>query len=134
MYNKLKKGFVVIIICFFLLVTIPTVNSEWIRFPKSEGPYNVIVGGSPQSVEGMTYFTQNNPFWNLEFNETIGFSFLLPMIFINGEFLSLTPYCSVIRFYGFKGYCPGGLPFRTIFYGRIRIIGQCEELLIIDDS
>ena len=134
MKHKLKKGLVVGVICLLMLVTIPMVNGEWVRFPKSEGPYNVFVGGSPQSVEGTTYFSQKHPFWFLDYNETIGFSFLFPVIFINGEFLRVTPYCSLIRFYGFKGYCPGGFPFRTMLYGRMRIIGQCEELLVIDES
>ena len=45
MKHKLRKSLAVGIICLLMLVSIPMVSGEDIRYSREEGPYNIFIGG-----------------------------------------------------------------------------------------
>ncbi|UCF12707.1 MAG: hypothetical protein JSW06_00215 [Thermoplasmatales archaeon] len=147
MIYKYRKGLVVGVVCFLMLVTVPMVSGEWIRYPKEEGPYTVLIMGNCSGMSGgQSTIFRLIPVWFLFYPRHIGYDFDNDSVFfVNGEKQDIL-YPAQIDLSGFKGYGPtiymGILKYEfAAFIGfltgfmpspRARVVGLCAELLVID--
>ena len=135
MKNKfLKKTLIVTVIFSLVMVSIPMVSGDWHMYPKEDGPYTIFASGKIGSVTMSDAFrNQTLPFWDLEDDEIIGFIlYRIPFIFVNGKLQIIKPPFKVIIF-GFKGYCPTySMLDNRKFVGRANIIGEAEQLWVVE--
>ena len=132
-----RKGLVIGIICLFMMVYIPSVNSGPIEYPEEDGPYTVFIGGNAISCgwsENFDFSSHILPIWYL--NKSLGFSYTfgkLSIFNVNGS-LQKIKYPALIWLNGFKGYAtPWWLwGFKWPFF-RCRIIGKCDRIFVHDD-
>ncbi len=143
----MKKCLAVGVICLLMLVTVPMVSGEWIRYPKEEGPYTVLIMGNCSGMSGGTStIFRINPFWFLFWPRSIGYGFDNDSVFfVNGEKQDIL-YPADIDLGGFKGYgqtaymmilkhnVAAFMGFLTGFMPspRARVIGLCADILVID--
>ena len=128
----LKKSIVVGIFCVLMLVSIPIVSGVQYLYPKEEGPYTILITGTPGSIGYEENLPKILPFLDLEYPEKIVISFfMLPMFFVNGE-LQPVDFPAQIRLYGFRGFCPplSVIMFKHLVFGRIRIFGVSDEMIV----
>ena len=147
MKHKLKKGLAVGVICLLMLVTVPMVSGEWIRYPKEEGPYTVLIMGNSSGMSGgISTIFRLIPFWFLFYPRHIGYDFdENSVFFVNGEKQDIL-YPADIDLGGFKGYgqtaymmilkhnAAAFMGFLTGFMPnpRARVSGLCADILVID--
>ncbi len=143
----MEKCLVVGVICLLMLVTVPMVSGEWIRYPKEEGPYTVLIMGNSSGMSGgISTIFRLIPFWFLFYPRSIGYGFDNDSVFfVNGEKQDIL-YPADIDLVGFKGY--GQTAYMMILkwevavliasltgflvYPRARVSGRCAEILVID--
>jgi hypothetical protein len=148
------KCLVIGIIILLMLVTIPLVSGELIRYPKEEGPYDVSIFGPCSGISGelYTYYIHFWPFWFLPNILNIGWHFEPGTVFtVNGEVQDIL-YPADIDLDGFQGYGQSVFMFNLkhilelglflifltlgitgfIPYQRARIIGRCDSLSAFD--
>ena len=145
--SMLKKGLAVGVICLLMLVTVPIVSGEWIRYPKEEGPYTVLIMGNSSGMSGgQSTIFRLIPFWFLFWPRHIGYDFDNDSVFfVNGEKQDIL-YPAQIDLGGFKGY--GQTAYMMILKYRVavliasltgfmpspraRVSGLCADILVID--
>jgi hypothetical protein len=149
MKHKLRKGLAVGIICLLMLVSIPMVSGEDIRYPREEGPYTVVIMGNCSGMGGaiITIF-RINPFWFLFYPRSIQYHFFEPSVFlVNGEEQDIL-YPASIDLRGFKGYGQTIYMMMLKFnvakfiylltgfnlYPKARVSGLCAEILVSDSQ
>ncbi len=146
----MKKLLTVGVICLLILVSIPIVSGEDIRYPKEEGPYNVIICGKSTGMGGR-FSTMLFHFWPLWFKfypNGVNWHFQPDSVFfVNGEKQDII-YPAHIWLYGFKGYGQSfhmlllkdkvailiGFLIGSMPTTRARIIGQCAEIQVSDSA
>jgi len=130
-----------------MLVTVPMVSGEWIRYPKEEGPYTVLIMGNSSGMGGgLSTVFRLVPFWFLFYPRSIEWDFDEDSVFfVNGEKQDIL-YPAQIDLGGFKGYgqtaymmilkhnIAAFMGFLTGFMPdpRARVIGLCADILVID--
>lgn len=137
--NLLKKGLIIGVICLFIMISFPVVTSEFIDYPKEEGPYTVFIGGKTYGGSiakpfflNTTIGFQFGPFckynypWGPEYNMLNGSIFL-----VNGK-IQKYEFPAQIGLLGFKGFAPAmnQLSLKILMQGRIRTFGVCEEIYL----
>ena len=150
----IRKGLVIGIIILLMLVSIPIVSGELIRYPKEEGPYDVRIIGPCSGIGGdiLSYYIHFWPFWFLPNIFFIGWHFESGTVFtVNGEVQDIL-YPADIDLDGFQGYGQSVLMFNLkgiLEFGlglillalgltsfipnqRARIFGRCDSLSVFD--
>jgi len=140
------KGLAVGIICLLMLVSIPIISGETIRYPREEGPYNVLIFGKCTGMGGGTYtfWLHFSPLWFLFYPLSVDWHFEEGSSFyVNGELQEIV-YPAQIDLCGFKGYGQSTymswlkwsisvfIFFLTGFQPttRARVIGRWAEILV----
>jgi hypothetical protein len=147
MKHKLRKVLAVVIICLLMLVTVPMVSGELIRYPREEGPYTVLIMGKCSGMGGgQSTIFRLLPVWFLFYPRHIEWDFDEDSVFfVNGEKQDIL-YPAQIDLIGFKGYGPtiymgilkhnaaAFMAFLTGFmpYPRARVIGLCAMIIVED--
>ena len=124
-------------ILLLVLISIPSVNSRTIEYPKEEGPYTVYIGGfvyAFSSNSQIDFYSQISPFWKLNDTQKINYNFNKMSIFYVDSSLQNIKYPASIHLWGFNGFAPTYwmLNFK-LFYPRFRVFGQCDRIVIYDD-
>ena len=122
-----------------MLISFPIVTSEFIEYPKEQGPYTVIVTGKTYGGGVSKPF-----FWDPEIGFQLGqfckyknpygpeYNMLNKSIFIvNGE-IQKYEFPAQIALKGLKGFAPAinHLNFKILTGGRIRVFGVCEVIYL----
>ena len=144
--SYVKKGLAVGVICLLMLLSIPMVSGEDIRYPREEGPYNVFICGKSEGFGGGPYtFFHLLPFWILLYPQSVSYHFEEGSVFfVNGEKQDIV-YPAHIWLSGFKGYGQTiymillkdaasafiGLLTGSFLIPRARVIGLCSEIIVM---
>jgi hypothetical protein len=133
----LKKGLIIGIIFLLMLMSFPSVTSDFIVYPRDEGPYTVFIGGKTDGggVSDSLFFNstigfQLGPFckynypWGPEYNMWNRSIFI-----VNGKVQNYE-FPAQIGLKGLKGFAPAInlLNLKIVTGGRLRIFGICEEI------
>ena len=137
-----KKVDVFVCILFLVMVSIPIVNADYIKYPKEDGPYSVIIRGrnvkpGMGGTGDFDYFKNHTgPFWDIPYPWTINYDFgKFTTFIVNGTLQNMKNRSShfKIELLGFKGFAPtSNMMILAIFTHRNFVIGICDEIKVID--